>query len=220
MLKTLIVIACHDHIGLLQRWLSRVEEVNFDHETTKFLFVDTCSTSTDFISFFQKEKDNNDKSYKVFERSAGPNYATGAYWHGYSSHPSENYIFVHDSTFIIDPDLVENMRSILENYEVATFYNFNYAMYIHMPDYSEAMIGIRPQIGFFGPMFCVRKSIMDRIPHEWMTLPTNKDEECAWERRWSVIFHALTESIHCLSGGFEYIDNNFQYIRKGYVQRQ
>lgn len=218
---TLLTVACHDRIDLLDAWIGKVETLSFDKENTTIVFVDTCSKKPDFVSHFQSMSAQNTLPYMRFERMEKAFYTTGAFWHVYKNIPADHYIFLQDSSEIMDLELIPKMNNFLESYEVVLFYVFHYMTYQCMIDYAEDQINVRPDFGIYGPMFCVRRTTLSNIPEKWMEMmPVCKEHECGWERRWSVIFHALKASMTCISGQIESSHVYYPYIRKILQDRQ
>lgn len=219
MWKFVVAVACHDNVEMLRRWVSRAGTLHVNKEDTLFVMVDTCSANPEFLKEFDCLQKEPPLTYIRFMRTEQGNYATGAYWHVYNSLEAENYIFLQDSIYLRHDDFIPRMQLFLKHNDVVYFYYFDYKQHICMPEYVEKQVGVRPGFGIFGPMFGVPKHVLDRIPKEWMCLPTTKKEEEGWERRWSAIFHAVGAKFLCLSGLLGDIWTYHPYIIKEFPHR-
>jgi hypothetical protein len=92
-------------------------------------------------------------------------------------------------------------ENFLDIYEVVPWINFGY--FYENEDqrlWGEEGLTINnnPHDSIFGPIFGVRKETLDKLPKEWLKYPTNKNEGCSMERRWSLMFHLMDASKHYL----------------------
>lgn len=210
----MIVIASHNRIDLLKNILNNLS--NIDLHEHKVLIVDTNSDNQEYIEYFEQVKKHHPEF--IFERKNYTCWDTGAYIHGYLNYDAEKYIFLQDSLTITNRKLIPTWDAFLDVYDVVPFINFGYwyeneeqKIYgeSDLPNYDS-----RPVDSIFGPIFGVRKNILDKIPKEWFKEPTNKLEGCSYERRWSYMFHLVNATKHYL----QY--TNFQKNYTVYNQHQ
>lgn len=191
----MIVIPSHDRIDLLVKMVRRLCEIDLNgHEV---LVVDTNSDSpqyqetlSDLVPLFLESHPNFKfvrKDYKCRD--------SGAFIHAYKNFPSEKYIFLHDSTYINNPNFIVEMDAALDSNDVVPIFNFGFGYDNHeqqvWAEQNLPPIYQYPKYGIIGPMFGVNKSTLDRLPPQWLIEPSNKIEGCGMERRWAVMFHLI-----------------------------
>lgn len=193
----MIVIASHNRTDLLDNMLETLSSINLNNN--KVLIINTNSDNEEYKTFFEECKLNYPQY--IFETLNYTCWDSGAYIYAYKNYHSDKYIFLQDSITITNPKLILMWENFLNIYEVIPFINFRY--FYENEDqrlWSEEGLTINsvPQDSIFGPIFGVRKETLDKLPKEWLKYPTNKNEGCGMERRWSLMFHLIDASKHYL----------------------
>jgi hypothetical protein len=193
----MIVIASHNRTDLLDNMLETLSSINLNNN--KVLIINTNSDNEEYKTFFEECKLNYPQY--IFETLNYTCWDSGAYIYAYKNYHSDKYIFLQDSITITNPKLILMWENFLNIYEVIPFINFRY--FYENEDqrlWSEEDLTINsvPQDSIFGPIFGVRKETLDKLPKEWLKYPTNKNEGCGMERRWSLMFHLIDASKHYL----------------------
>lgn len=188
----MIVIATHDRLDFLAMMVRRLREIDLNGHDV--LLVDTNSQSAEYRNFCNIAAPwflLHHPNFK-FERKEYTCWDTGAYVHGYRNYKAEKYIFLQDSLYITNPNFIVEMDKMLDEVDVVPIFNFTYG-YDNDQQKSWCEDGMPvtslPSEGFFGPIFGARKSALDKIPAEWFREPNTKNNGCAMERRWSLMFH-------------------------------
>jgi hypothetical protein len=221
----MIVLATHDRIDLLESMLNRFNEINLNgHEV---LVIDTNSTNQEYLDYFNQAKEKYNFNFIRLNYTC---WDSGAYIYAFQNHPSDKYIFLQDSLEITNPNLFVDIDNLLNQHDVVPFFNFKY-IYDHDQQKEWAEDGLEinstPEYGIFGPLFGATKSILDKIPVEWLKHPTEKYQGNGMERRWSLMFHLINASKRYLSEAtgtdldniMAFIDRNKQNINKIYLRR-
>jgi hypothetical protein len=193
----MIVIASHNRIDLLDNMLKTLSSINLNNN--QVLIIDTNSDNEEYKTFFEECKLNYPQY--IFETLDYTCWDSGAYIYAYNNYPSNKYIFLQDSLNIINPKLILMWENFLDIYEVVPWINFGY--FYENEDqrlWGEEGLTINnnPHDSIFGPIFGVRKETLDKLPKEWLKYPTNKNEGCGMERRWSLMFYLIDASKHYL----------------------
>lgn len=187
----MIVVASHNNIELLNNLLNTLS--NIDLCNHKVLIIDTNSDSQEYKNYFTELK------YKfpnfMFENVNYICWDSGAYIYAYLKYPNEeNYIFLQDSISITNSNLIYDWTKLLKNYNVVPWSNFRY-WYENDEQQKWSEDGLplidNPLDSIFGPIFGVSNETMNKLPKEWLKHPTNKNEGCGMERRWSAMFHCI-----------------------------
>lgn len=186
----MIVIASHDSTEFLTLMLSRLSEINLNgHE---ICVVDTNSTHVPYLRTVDWLRKTCPHIH--FDRKEYTCWDTGAYVHGYKNYTADKYIFLQDSLYIVNPNLIVEIDAMLNDYDVVPMFNFGYG-YDNADQQRWVEDGMpvtsTPQDGIFGPIFSATKSALDRIPADWFREPKNKNEGCGMERRWALMFHLI-----------------------------
>jgi hypothetical protein len=208
----MIVVASHNRIDLLDNMLKILSSINLNNN--QVLIINTNSDNEEYKTFFEECKLNYPQY--IFETLNYTCWDSGAYIHAYNNYPSNKYIFLQDSLDIKNPKLIPMWENFLDVYEVVPWINFGY--FYENEDqrlWSEEglIIENNPHDSIFGPIFGVRKETLDKLSKEWLKYPTNKNEGCGMERRWSLMFHLINASKHYI----EY--TNFQKNQTVYNSR-
>lgn len=213
----MIVVASHNNPTLLVSIVYQLNNLNLNNH--QVLVVDTNSDNTEFQSKFEEIKNYN-KHFK-FVRLNYTCWDSGAYIYGYNNFPSDSYIFLQDSINITDYNFFPTVDNFLKIYDVVPLIDFPF-----MYDNNEQKVWAEenldsnnlPPHAIFGPIFGVNKQALDKIPKEWMKYPTNKNEGCGMERRWSIMFHQINCSKHYLELT-NFKRNNTIYTNKRYIDK-
>lgn len=213
--KSMIVVASHNNVNLLNDMLINLSKINLNSH--KVLIVDTNSDNSDYIKFFNQCK--NDFPNFTFDRKDYNCFDSGAYIHAYLNYNEDRYIFLQDSCKINDSNLILEWNTMLQNYDVVPWINFGY-WYKTESQRSWAEDDLiqytKPNDSIFGPIFAANKKILDKIPKKWLKEPTNKNEACAMEGRWSFMFHIVKAKKYYL----EYFEHHFgAYMSKQKIEK-
>jgi glycosyltransferase involved in cell wall biosynthesis len=194
----MIVVASHNDVNLLSDILADLS--NCDLNGHEVLIVDTNSADPAYLKEFQKNK----IKYPQFNfiRKDYTCWDSGAYIHAYNNYDADKYIFLQDSLRITNPNVFKEITVRLDSIDVLALFNFFYFY-----DNEEQQQWVEehipmcylPMCGIFGPVFSARKDALDRIPKHWLKEPTNKLQGCGMERRWALMFHALSLRVDYLT---------------------
>jgi len=188
----MIVIASHNRADLLRSLLAEISGISlYGHEV---LVVDTNSTDAQYLLEFNELKQEY-PNYK-FDRMLVSQRDSGAFIYAYNTYVADSYIFLQDSISIKNKDLFNELNDLLSKYDVVPFFNFRYDHFSQRwaEEDLSPFIHSYPEFGIFGPIFAVNRSTLNRIPNEWLIPPTTKEQACAMERRWSLMFHLISAS--------------------------
>ncbi len=216
----MIVVATHNDSNLLNEICKNLSRINLHNQ--KVLIIDTNSNDISFINEFNYLK----SLYKqfLFYRTDFKGWDSGAYIKAYENFPNEDkFIFLQDSLMIPDRSkYIQHSLELLDKYDVVAWTNFKYKFENkEQQKWSEEGLidGITPVDSIFGPIFSVNKKTLDLLPKKWLKTPTNKNEACGMERRWSAMFQCIGASKyyieHSIDGDAmtysrEYICKNFK----------
>jgi len=208
----MIVVATHDNINFLQTMLNRLSKIDLNGH--KVLIVNTNSTNLEYINYFTTLPSKY--SQFKFDTINYDCWDSGAYIHAYRNYKADKYIFLQDSISIMNQKLIPMWDALLDVYDVVPFINFGYGYENNEQKlFAERglPVSILPLYAIFGPIFGINRRTMDKIPEEWLIAPSNKNEGCGMERRWSLMFHIIGASTHYME--FE----NFQTNHTIYTTR-
>lgn len=216
-MDNLIVVACHNNIDLLKYWVESAPSKLHFPENSFLLLIDTCSDDPTFLAQWKEYRTHCQDQHLLFDRTEQGNFATGAYWWAFCHYNSTHYIFLHDSVEIVEQDLMSVVNDHLVSSNVVVFYEFRYDHYRH--DYCIAGLDHPdlPTHGIFGPMFATSHTILEKISSDWMTMPTCKEDECAWERRWAILFKRIGCTRICISAqlaSMNTLHEHYPHIKK------
>lgn len=191
----MIVVATHNRLDFLAMMARRLSEINLNGHDV--LFVDTNSQDAEYRNFCTFAVPwflHHHPNFK-FDRKDHTCWDSGAYVHGYRNYKADKYIFLQDSLYIRNPNFIVEMDNMLDEVDVVPIFNFTYGYdNDQQKSWCEDGLPVRsslPTEGIFGPIFGVRKILLDDIPNDWFREPTTKNEGCAMERRWSLMFHLI-----------------------------
>lgn len=200
----MIVIATHNRIDLLTLMLKRLTEIDLNGHDV--LVVDTNSDSAEYRHFMEIHQGWFREMFPkfIFVRKEYTCWDTGAYVHAYRNfretgfHENKKkvlkYIFLQDSLYIINQNFIKEMDKALDEVDVCPIFNFKYG-YDNDDQKRWCEDGLPvtslPEEGFFGPIFGARASALDKMPFEWFREPSTKNQGCAMERRWALMFHLI-----------------------------
>ena len=213
----MIVVASHNRVDLLDSIIKNLLSINLNNH--KVLIVNTNSNNEEYKEFF-KECETKYPEF-LFHTLDYTCWDSGAYIYAYTTFNSDRYIFLQDSLKITNSNLIPLWDNFLNLYEVVPFINFGY---FYDSDeqkiWSEEGLDISstPKDSIFGPIFGVRKETLDKVPKEWLKIPTNKLQGCGMERRWSLMLHLL----HCSKHYIEYTNfkkNHTIYTTKNNIDK-
>jgi hypothetical protein len=185
----MIVFASHNNTNLLDLQLERLCELNLNGHDV--LFVDTVSTDKTYIRYFNEMKQKYLQF--TFVRTENMCWDTGAYLHAYRNYKRERYIFLQDSLYITSDTFFVDMDRMLDEYDVVPIFDFYFDIKEHTKEWITDGLPVNsfPQYGYFGPIFGVNRSTLDKIPPEWHRIPHDKVTATHMERRWALMFHLI-----------------------------
>jgi len=183
----MIVIATNNGNQFLGPLIKNLNDINCK---LPIAVIDTNSTDPSFVDFVHQLPQNNPKLNLKTYTTPGKNYDTGAYVYAIQNLQAERYYFLHDSITIKTPIIFEEIdkklipgvvvaltifgRDFYDNEEQRQFCRDNWGTTQFNP-------------GIFGPMFSILRTDLEKA---WLDLPkilpTNKNEQKAMERGWSV----------------------------------
>lgn len=213
----MIVVAAHDNPETLESIVNDLNEIDLNRHDV--CIIDTNSQNLIFKENFGILKDKN-KHFNFISLDYTC-WDSGAYIWAYNNLYSSTYIFLQDSIRILNKEYIKIYDEYLNEYDVVAHINFKY----HYEN-EEQKKWVENEIDFvelpedaiFGPIFGVNKETMDRIPEYWLKHPTNKNEGCGMERRWSLMFHQIGATKTYLE--IEDIPNNHTiYTTRKYIHK-
>lgn len=221
----MIVVAVHDNVDFFLSMANRL--LNMDLAGHDVLFVDTNSESNEFLNVFDAFAESVSRPDFSFLKKDYSCWDSGAYIHAYKNFDDSKYIFLQDSIEIVDNNFFRIMNDKLDEFDIVPVFNFNYR-YDSESQRKWVENGIdaeTPSDGIFGPIFGVKREALDRLPKNWFVEPSNKEQACGMERRWSLMFHAtgaskfyLNQLPHPFSKNL--VDNNTSLIKKLWGSRK
>ena len=218
----MIVIATNNGINLLPNLLSDLEKFNITEEIS---IIDTQSSDSEFINYL-----DNLKSFNKFKLNINVyqtpyrGFDTGAYIYAIQNLKSDRFIFLHDSIRIKSVSFFNLIDEKLKTSNVVPIITFNGEWWDNQTqkDFSLKHFGTTIfDKGIFGPMFSI--SYLDSQKLNKLIYPTDKLQQMAMERCWSIIFKNQNFTIDSLEGNHNdfKIDNDmYEYFTKIKVFRQ
>lgn len=178
----MIVIATHNDSNILLDICNNFSNIDLYNQSV--LIVDTNSDNPQFKKAFR----HLSMTYKqfLFKRIEYKCWDSGAYINAYLNFPNEEkFIFLQDSIMIPGKSkFIETSIKLLDIYDVVPWTNFQYKFDNQIQkEWSEEGIPLLtyPTDSIFGPMFAVNRKTLDRIPKDWLKIPSNKNEACGME---------------------------------------
>jgi len=214
----MIVVATHDSIKFLHLSINNMRKVNLNGH--RVLFIDTNSKDIEFKKEFEIAKNNNPEF--LFESLDYTCWDSGAYIYAFEKYKADSYIFLQDSLEILDKDYICCFDDQLKNFDVIGHFPFDYFY-----DNEEQKIWVEsdikfdsyPKHGIFGPIFAATSNILERLPKECIKYPTNKNQGCGMERRWSLMFHSIGATKTYLENDDLWKKFSEKYIHKHFPTR-
>lgn len=220
----MVIIATNNGKNYLNNLL-----VSFDIFNIKKIIhiVDTGSTDIESIQFLEDLKTKkvfknlniitHNLDYKCFD--------SGAYIYALNNIDSEKYYFLHDSITIKTSHFFDKIDEKLKSGTIVPLVGFSSNLYDNQEqiDFSINKIGSSEfDIGIFGPMFAITKEDVYKIKETLNFFPTNKNEQMAMERVWSVVFKKYNILVDPLEGFYDHykiLNNGYEYFNKILVYR-
>lgn len=148
----------------------------------------------------------------------------GALLKCYNENPNFDYYFLmHDSVAVKKPDFIEDFKKL--DCEVACWLKF--PMFYDYDNQQEYIRGILSsdyaEWGIFGPIMLIPRKTIKKVIDEGLypPIPKDKNEQCAWERGWAVIFELMGIKIDFIDEMIpEKLDNGYEHFRKLTPHRQ
>ena len=189
--------------------------------------IDTGSTDIDSNQFLEDIRTN--KIFKnlniLTHKTNYKGFDSGAYIYAIKNIDAERYYFLQDSIIIKDGNFFDKIDEKLKIGTIVPLVGFNSNLYDNQEqiDFSITKVGSSEfDIGIFGPMFAVTKNDVDKVKETLNFFPTNKNEQMAMERIWSVIFKKYDILIEPLEGFYDHskiLNNGYEYFDKILVNR-
>lgn len=186
----MIVVASHNNVETLESIINDLN--NIDLNGHDVVIIDTNSDDLTFKNKFSILK--NEYPHFNFINLNYTCWDSGAYIWAYKNFKSNRFIFLQDSIKILNQEYIKVYDQNLDYYDVVAHINFKYHYENEeQKNWVEEDISYNhlPEDAIFGPIFGVNKSTLDKIPPYWLKHPTNKNEGCGMERRWSLMFHQV-----------------------------
>lgn len=176
------------------------------------LIVCTCPKQTYFIDEIDAYLTEVKYPFKVtYTVTPYSGYDTGAYVWAYQNYKDDYYIFLHDTLVVNNSNWFERFKSFRNENTLNAWCYFN--LYPIAPMYSEFIF---PKIedntnintahlGIFGPIFQISRNSLSRIDAKYdlrKFIPTNKVEQEAMERGWSLLAAGSGVDVNVIDGHY------------------
>lgn len=206
MRKTLIVVATNNGAQWLEGLFNSIDEFG-GRGFAEILVVDTGSTDNGQTAAYMGHLIRMKKIDKVMMLDGG--YCTRAYLEAYKRYGNEypNLIFMHDSMKVKNPNWINAFTTPFDVSELFCIPWLTFGMWYDNDEqkaYIQDRYGTRePAEGIFGPIFATTNEALRTLERKLLlpTPPSNKLEECAWERGWAVAFHQADIPMSALNHG-------------------
>ena len=180
----MIVIATNNGMEFLPNLLSDLEKFNITEEIS---IIDTQSSDSEFD--------------------------TGAYIYAINNLKSDRFVFIQDSIRIKNVDFFNLIEEKLKTSNVVAILTFEgnwweneTQKYFSLKHFGTTMF----DMGIFGPMFSISYTDSQKLNN--LIYPTDKEQQKAMERCWSIIFKEQNFTVDCLEG----THNDFKINNDGY----
>lgn len=213
----MIVIATNNGASFLKESLDNLSILNVNIPIS---IIDTGSNDTDSINFLTRVKSEYKKLKIDVFNTPYSGFDTGAYIYAMNNITAERYYFIHDSLIIKRSDFFSKIDNLLDNGVVVSLLDFSPNSYdnIDQINFCNDNFGSKDyDIGIFGPIFSILKKDVDNIIGNLKNYPTNKNQQMAMERGWSVLFKNKNIKIISLFGTLDInkiIYNEYSYFKK------
>lgn len=194
MRKTLVVVATNNGAQWLEGLFNSIDEFG-GRGDADIIIVDTGSTDGGQTTAYMGHMVRMKKVDKVMMIDGG--YCTRAYLESYNRYKNayDNFIFIHDSMKVKDADWVGVFTAPFQFTPLLAIPWLTFGMWYdndEQKEYIQKRYGAdEPLNGFFGPIFSTTREALEELDKKGLlpTPPSNKTEECGWERGWAVAFH-------------------------------
>ena len=212
----MIVIATNNGINFLPNLLSDLEKFNITEEIS---IIDTQSSDSEFMDYL-----DNLKSFNKFKLNINvcqtpyKGFDTGAYIYAIQNLKSDRFIFLQDSIRIKNVGFFNLIEEKLKTSNVVTILTFEGGWWDNQTqkDFSLKHFGTTIfDKGIFGPMFSISYTDSQKLSN--LIYPTDKEQQNAMERCWSIIFKEQNFTIDCLEGihnDFKINNDRYEYFTK------
>lgn len=218
----MIVIATNNGINFLPKMLNSLNNINLCNQ--KVVVVDTGSSDKTYLDVVKKMKLKF--SFNIVE-TPYCGYDSGAYIYAYKKFLDEQYIFLQDSIIIKNTDFIYNGLQKINDNTVVPIITFPSNIFDseEQKDWLKQKFGTyHYKLGFFGPMFFVKRSTLDKIQNINNYIPHNKMLQQAMERGWPIAFESINiniEQLETKSFNATYLHNDcYDYITKFFPVRK
>jgi hypothetical protein len=199
----MIVIATNNGKQYLSELLTDFENIGVNDEIA---IVDTQSNDENSLNFLEELNKNNPYKLNVtIHQTPYRGFDTGAYIYAINNFSSDRFYFMQDSIRIktieyfneIDKKLIEGTvvcllrfdPNLFDSNDQINFCNSNFGSI----DYDN---------GIFGPIFSITKNDIEKIDKKYLIYPTNKMEQMAMERGWSILFKRYGINVESIQGNW------------------
>lgn len=200
--KTL-VIATNNGKNVIGNLINSLNNVGYNG---KIAIVDTQSSDDAYMDYLNTLKsDFKNLNISIYQTPyAGRD--TGAYVYAIKNIDSDYYYFMQDSMVIKSIEFFEKFDSIIKKGNVAVLVTFPPKTY-DSPSYGEFCLKhfgtSEYNKGVFGPTFGASKEQLNKIAEDELIYPTNRTEQEAMERGWSILFDKNGIDIESIEGVYD-----------------
>jgi len=207
----MIVIATNNGTNFLPNLLSDLEKFNITEEVS---IIDTQSSDSEFMDYL-----DNLKSFNKFKLNINvyqtpyKGFDTGAYIYAIQNLKSDRFIFLQDSIRIKNVGFFNLIEEKLKTSNVVTILTFEGGWWDNQTQKNFSLKHFGTTIfdkGIFGPMFSISYTDSQKLNN--LIYPTDKEQQKAMERCWSIIFKEQNFTVDCLEG----THNDFKINNDGY----
>jgi hypothetical protein len=212
----MIVIATNNGINFLANLLLDLENLKITEEIS---IIDTQSSNSNFIDYLENLKTFNKFNLKInIYQTPYKGFDTGAYIYAIQNLKSDRFIFLQDSIRIKNINFFNLIDEKLKTSNVVTILTFESGWWDNQTqkDFSLKHFGTTIfDKGIFGPMFSISYTDSQKLNN--LIYPTNKEQQKAMERCWSIIFKKYNLTIDSLEGehnDFKINNDRYQFFTK------
>ena len=205
----MIVIATNNGMEFLPNLLSDLEKFNITEEIS---IIDTQSSDSEYINYLFNLKLKFKLKINVYQ-TPYRGFDTGAYIYAINNLKSDRFVFIQDSIRIKNVDFFNLIEEKLKTSNVVAILTFEgnwweneTQKYFSLKHFGTTMF----DMGIFGPMFSISYTDSQKLNN--LIYPTDKEQQKAMERCWSIIFKEQNFTVDCLEG----THNDFKINNDGY----
>lgn len=197
----MIIIATNNGKHYLLDLLSDLERFEVKYEIS---VIDTQSSDQESLNFLEELKNNNPYNLKInVYQTPYRGFDTGAYIYAINNFNSDVFYFMQDSMRIKTSNYFEAINNTLNEGNVASLLSFAPGFWDNQEqkDFCDRCFESTDyDSGIFGPIFSVRREHIEKIDKKYLIYPSNKLEQMAMERGWSILFKKYGIPIKSIQG--------------------